>query len=99
MSDWGLVYTALHESDALLQQSSTILLRISRWYENESGKTRNVLLNMVIRHENAPKSCFDNRMASMQMRLMDCLTAGERKQLIYGLNEIILVLSCLPGFV
>ena len=49
--------------------------------------------------QNAPKHCFDNRMASMQMRLMDCLTdrPEQRKQQIWYHDEIILVQNSVNG--
>ena len=41
ISDWGCAYSAVREFDeALLRQSGTTLLRISRWYENGSSTTR-----------------------------------------------------------
>ena len=48
--------------------------------------------------QNAPKPQFDNRMASMEMRLIDFLANMQRKQQIYGrCNEIILIQNSVPG--
>ena len=88
ISDWGCVYTALHESDMLCSNNLVQL------YSASAGGTKMDSVQYVPycftcerQHRNpirnAPKSCFDNRMASMQMRLIDCLANRQRKRQIW----------------
>ena len=63
----------------------TTLLRISRWYENRS--LQSIQFCFTYKHcnpiRNALKLQFDNRIASTQMRLIDCLASRQRKQQIW----------------
>ena len=85
ISDWGCVYTALHEFDPLCSNNPVQFCSASA-----GGTTKDpvqcVPFCFTCKHHNpirkAPKPRFDNRMASMQMRLIDCLANRQRKQQI-----------------
>ena len=86
MSDWGCVYTTLHESDALCSNNPAQL------YSASAGGTKmnpvqSVPFRFTCKHRNpirnVPKPRFDNRMASMQMRLTNCLVNRQKKQQIW----------------
>ena len=85
ISDCGCVYTALHESDTLCSNNRVQLCSASAG-GTKINPAQSVPFCFTCKHRNpirnAPRHCFDNRMASMQMRSIDCLANRQRKQQI-----------------
>ena len=89
ISDWACVYTVLHAFDTPCSNSA-------------GGMKMDPVQSVPFRFtcnpiRNTPKLRFDNRMASMQMRFIDCLTNRERKGLRCTRNEIILARNNVTG--
>ena len=76
MSDWRCVDTALHESDTLCFNNPVQLCSASA-DGAKMDPIQSVPFCFTCKHRdptwNAPKPRFDNRMASMQISLIDCL--------------------------
>ena len=75
--DWGCVCTALHESDTLCPNNPMQLCSASAG-GTKMDPVKFVLFRFTCKHRNpirnAPKLRFDNRMVSIPMRLINCLT-------------------------
>ena len=87
MWDWGCVYTVLHESDTFCSNMDPVQF---------------LPFCLTCKHRNpirdAPKPRFDKRMASMQMRLIDCLAKRKKNKNKYGIrDEIILARNSVTG--
>ena len=100
LSDWGFVYMALHESDTLWSNNPVELCSTSAG-GTKMNPVQFVPFCFTCKHRdpipNAPKPRFDRRMASMQMRLIDCL-ANRQKNNKYGRRiEIILAENSVTG--
>ena len=85
ISDWGCVYTALHESDTLCSSNPVQICSASAG-GTKMSPVQSVPFCFTCKHRDAigstPKPCFHNRMASMQIQLIDFLTNRQRKQQI-----------------
>ena len=83
ISDWGCVYMALDESDTLCS-NNPVQLHSSEAGGIKMNPAQSISFCFTCKHcnptANAPKPCSDNKMASMQMKLIDCLANRQRKQ-------------------
>ena len=105
ISDWGSVYTTLHESDTLCSSNLIQLCSASAGGTKMDPVQTPVQFCIRCKHRNpirnAPKPRFDNRVASMQMRLI----GRQAKKTINMVDVIksfwheIVSLGCFPGFV
>ena len=86
ISDWGCVYTPLPESDTLCSNNPVQLCSASAG-GTKMNPVQSVPFCFTRKHRNlirnAPRPRFDNGMASMQIRLIDCLVNWKRKQQIW----------------
>ena len=95
ISDWGCVYKALHESDPLCSNNPIQRLSASAG-GTKMDPVQSVTFCFTCKHGNptwqAPRPRFDSRMASMQMRLIDCLAEdskyGRRNEIISAQNSV-----------
>ena len=82
MSVWGCVYTALRETDTLYSNNLVQLCSASAG-GTKMDPVQSVPFSVTSEHRNLirnnPKPRFDNGMASMQIRLLDCLANRQRK--------------------
>ena len=100
ISDWGCVYTALHESDTLCSNNPVQLYSVSAG-GTKMNPIQSVPFCFTYKHRNpignARKPRFDNRMASTQIKLIDCLANMVDVMKLFW-HEIV-SLGCFPGFV
>ena len=82
ISDWGCVCTALHESDTLCSNNPVQPCSTSA-SGTKVDPVQSIPFCFTCKHcypvRNAPRPSLDNRMASIQMRLIDYLTSRQRK--------------------
>ena len=94
ISDGGCVYSSLHESDTLCS-NNPVQLCSALAGGMKMDPVQSVPFCLTCKHRNpirnAPKPPFHNRMASMQMRLINCKENnkyGRRNEIIFARNSV-----------
>ena len=94
VSDRGFVYTALLESDTLCSNNPIQLCSPSAGGA-KMDPAQSVPFCFTCKHhnliQNSPKPRFENRMASVQVRLINCLANGQRNNKYGECHEITLI--------